>query len=34
VLHDNVPAIRFYESFGATMLPEWRVMMDDPQRQI
>jgi GNAT superfamily N-acetyltransferase len=33
VLHDNVPAIRFYESLGATMLPEWRVMMDDPQRQ-
>jgi GNAT superfamily N-acetyltransferase len=31
VLHDNTPAIRFCESLGATMLPEWRVMMIDPR---
>jgi len=27
VLHDNAPAIRFYEALGASMLEEWRVMM-------
>jgi GNAT superfamily N-acetyltransferase len=31
VLYDNAPAIRFYESLGATMLPEWRVMMMTPK---
>jgi GNAT superfamily N-acetyltransferase len=31
VLHDNAPAIRFYESLGATMLPEWCVMMMTPK---